>query len=121
MQSTHLELFMSRIFINVVLEVVIILRRPYALVKALYKYKSFHRFHQCIMVTYLEFQYENDLHAPIQSFSRNLFSTPQVKYVRFASPRVYAVIFQSFDACCQRPDGGGSSGLECDCKEVIKV
>lgn len=79
------------------------------------------RFHQCIMVTYLEFQYENDLHAPIQSFSRNLFSTPQVKYVRFASPRVYAVIFQSFDACCQRPDGGGSSGLECDCKEVIKV
>lgn len=73
------------------------------------------------MVIYLEFHHENDLHAPVKSFSRNLLPTPQVKYVRFTSPRIYAVIFQCFDACCQRPDSGGSSGLECDCKELMSL
>lgn len=67
------------------------------------------------MVTYFEFHHKNDLHAPVKSFSRNLLSTPQVNYVRFACPRVYAVIFQRSDACCQKPEGGRSSGFERDC------
>lgn len=66
------------------------------------------------MVTYFEFHHKNDLHAPVKSFSRNLPSTPQVKYVRFACPRVYAVVFQRSDACCQKPKGGRRSGFECD-------